>query len=265
MSLEELKGVVESVTDSGVWLSGTYLGRSKWFEGDWLTPANVGQNVSVVVDVFKDRPYLKRVRALGEKIPGFKPPERANQAPFGGGGRRISPEELELKRAERIQIARSVAIDRAITMTERGISIEKIAPVASIVEGYLLSGRFSFEASVPKKETAPGIASQESRRESPAADPSSEKAVPPAAPSVKKPSAQVAAPSARPKRLESQRVNALFNEAKRAHLVADWKDYESFIRGVLAVEVKTAYHLSVEDFAKIESYIRARLAEAKVA
>lgn len=77
-------------------------------------------------------------------------------------------------------------------------------------------------------------------------------------------------PPARPKpslgkRLESRAVNALFNEAKQSGLVAGWQDYERLIRKVLGGEVKSPYHLSPEEWARFESWVRPRQKAAKVA
>ena len=146
MSLEEREGVLDQVTEKGILLSGARLSYSKWFEGDRPTEDALGQKITVVVDRTENWQYLKRVLTIGEKVPGWTPPASPSANHKGGswmgGGRRMSPEELELKRAERIQIARSVSIDRAIDLAEKGITIEKVAPQAKVIEEYLLSGKF---------------------------------------------------------------------------------------------------------------------------
>ena len=165
MSLEEREGVLDQVTEKGILLSGARLSYSKWFEGDRPTEDALGQKITVVVDRTENWQYLKRVLTIGEKVTGWKPPEAAKSGSWGGGGRRMSPEEVELKRAERIQIARSVSIDRAIDMAEKGISIEKIAPQARVIEEYLLSGKFPIGAAPSGNgRTAPEAAPVPRRR-----------------------------------------------------------------------------------------------------
>lgn len=267
MSLEEREGVVERLTERGLWLSGTHLVYSKWYDGDRLSEEDVGRSVSVVVDVSNGREYLKRVKALGEKSPDWKPPERPpNKGFFPGPGRRMSPEELTLKRDEGVRIARSVAIDRAITLADRGITVEKIAPHARAVEEYLLTGRLPTEASASGNGTPKEVPPAEPHPRSPAPAPPPEDPPGPPAPSARKGATEPPTQAvSRSRRLPSLAVNDLFNEAKRAGLVADWKDYLSLIEGVLKAKAKSAYHLSREEFAKVESHVRARLAGSKVA
>jgi F0F1-type ATP synthase delta subunit len=69
----------------------------------------------------------------------------------------------------------------------------------------------------------------------------------------------------RPKKPTSQAVNGLFNEARRANLVADWKAYEALIRKVVGVEVKSPYHLTPDEFSKVVAFLQSRIAQAKVA
>jgi len=164
MSTEVREGVVDHLTENGVVLGGTRMGYSKWFEGERLTEAALGHTVKVLVDAGEKWTFLKKVLSIGEKVPGWTPPSRPDKGSWGGGGgfRRISPEELELKREEGIRIARSVSIDRAITMVEKGIAIEKVAPLARLVAEYLLTGKLPGPAAaalppeVPPRPAPPG-------------------------------------------------------------------------------------------------------------
>lgn len=257
MAIDKREGVLDRVSEKGVVLGGTCLSYSKWFEGERLTEASLGSKLTVLVDAGEKCSFLKRVLEIGEKVLGWNPPSESQGGSWGGGGgRRLSPEELELKRAEGVRIARCCAIERAVEMAERGIAIEKIAPHARALEEYFLTGNIPTQATKPEKGERP--------KEVPPALPRAERPAPPppreGPPSKGKPEAPP--PPAKPIRLESRAVNALFNEAKRAGLVAGWQDYESLIRKVLGVEVKDAYHLSPEEFAKFESSVRPHLKAA---
>jgi hypothetical protein len=263
MSLEERDGVLDQVTEKGILLSGVRLSYSKWFEGDRPTVDALGQKITVVIDRTENWQYLKRVISIGEKVPGWTPPASPSANPKGGswmgGGRRISPEELELKRAERIQIARSVSIDRAIDLAEKGISIEKVAPQAKVIEEYLLSGKFpigtvpsgngrqapEFAPEIPPPPPAPR-SKGEQEEPVPAAEEKADADVPP--------------PSRKPRRSTSQAVNALFNEARRGGLVADWKAYADLIESLPGQKGKAPYALSADELAKVEAYVRKAMA-----
>src|SRR5258706_5365036 len=114
MSLEEREGTLDQVTEKGIVLGGARLSYSKWFEGDRPTEDLLGRKIQVVVDAGEKCTFLKKIVQIGQKTEGWTPPEPGNRGSFGGGGgRRFSPEELQLKRDEGIRIARSVAVDRA--------------------------------------------------------------------------------------------------------------------------------------------------------
>src|SRR5258706_11694612 len=100
MSLEEREGTLDQVTEKGILLSGARLSYSKWFEGDRPTEDALGCKIRVVVDAGDKCTFLKKVIQIGDKATGWKPPENSNKGSWGGGGRRFSPEELELKREE---------------------------------------------------------------------------------------------------------------------------------------------------------------------
>lgn len=177
-----------------------------------------------------------------------------------GGGRRFSPEELTLKREEGIRIARSVAVDKAIAVVRDGIAVEKVAPLARVIEGYLLSGQFSSLES-DREHEKPSIAVPPPS--APARVPAAHD-VPPKAPGAPTapPSGQGArspAAGTRTRRPDPKVVNALFNEAKVAGLVADWNGYLALCRGVLKSVVKSPYGLTTQEFAQVESVLRGRL------
>lgn len=261
MSIEEREGVLDQVSEKGILLSGTRLSYSKWFEGDRPTEDALGCQMRVIVDAGEKCTFLKRVLSIGGKSLGWKPPDPAKKGFFGGGGgRRFSPEELELKREEGIRIARSVAIDRAITMAKEGISIEKVASLAQVIEEYVLKGTLpAVTTSSPKEALGKNVAEKP-----PSATPV--KVAPregPPPPPAKK-DASSAAPT-KPKRLENRAVNLLFNEAMRGGLVSDWNDYLVYIQNVLKVDLKSPYHLGVEDFTKVALVIQSKLGRSAAA
>jgi hypothetical protein len=255
VSIAEQDGVLDQVTDKGIILGGNRLSYSKWFEGDRPTEDDLGCRMQVVVDVGTKCSFLKKVLQIGEKADGWKPPELSNRGfGGGGGGRRSSPEELELEREKGIRIARSVAIDRAITMAKEGIPIGKVASLAQAIEEYVLKGTFPPVTTSSQKE-APGKSAPE---KPPSA--SSVKSAPDESPpeaSAKK-NESPTEPS-KLKRLENRAVNLLFNEAKKGGLVLDWNDYLVYIQNVLKVDLKSPYHLSVEDFTKVATVLRSKL------
>ena len=239
MPLEERQGVLDRATEKGILLGGVPLTYSKWFQGDRLSEDALGRTVTVLVDRTDKGQFVKKVVSIGEKPAGGTPPA----AGPGGGSppgaafpRRISPEELELKRQERVQIARSVSIDRAIELSAKGLSLERIAPTVKAIEEYLLSGRLS--GGLP-----------------PSGD----------APSASEPSPREVRPSPRPPRPLSQAVGALFNEARRAGLVADWKAYADLVRSLPGLGDKDPYTLTADEFARVELHVRKALAEHRVA
>ncbi len=266
MTIEKREGVLDRVTEKGIVLEGARLSYSKWFEGERPTEASLGLKLTVLVDAGEKCSFLKRVLAIGEKVSGWSPPPAAQSGSWGaGGGRKFSPEELDLKKADGVRIARCCAVERAVDMAERGITVEKIAAHARLLEEYFLTGtlppcapsgaerRSELKSELKSEEVPPAKPKSESR-----APTKTTTTAPKGDPSGSKP--QAPEPPARAKRLESRAVNALFNEAKRCGLVAGWQDYESLIRHVLGgADLKSAYHLSPEEFAKVESHVRPRL------
>lgn len=260
MSIEERTGTVDRVTDKGILLSGIRLSYSKWFDGDRPTEDLLGCNVRVLVDAGEKCVFLKRILSVEGKAPGWKPPETRERGSWGGGGRRFSPEELELEREKGVRIARSVAVDRAITMAEKGITLEKIADLTSAVEAYLLKG----ELPQGPKASLPEI--PEEHRTEPPQSASPAMAVQELIPAAKPPKKDaVPAAKALPKRLAPQSVNALFNEAMRGGLVKDWQGYVAYVQGVLKAKGKTPYQLSPSEFVIVEALVRSRLGHSSAA
>jgi len=255
VSIEEREGVLDQVGEKGILLSGARLSYSKWFEGQRPTEDALGCKIWVVVDAGQKCTFLKRIIRVGEKQNGWKSPEPGHKGSFGGGGgRRFSPEELELEIAKGIRIARSVAVERAILMVEKGITIEKIAGLASAVEAYLLKGILPEVPDADLPESPRRTGAEPPLSTNPAKLASEES--PPAAPA--KMESSPSAP-AKPKRLASRSVNFLFNEARQGGLVADWNDYLALIQNVLKVAIKSPYHLGVQDFARVETFVKSKL------
>jgi hypothetical protein len=262
LSLEEREGVVDRLTEKGVVIGGTWFGFSKYLKGPRLTEAHLGHQVTVLFRTYQERCFIDVVKAIGEKVPGWTPKASPPANPKGhswmGQGRRLSPEELALKRDEGVRIARSVAVDRAIAVLRDGVAVERIAPLAELFEGYLLSGRFSSMGSAAER-TLPPAAQALSSASAPAQLPSGDPTRPvPASPSEneERPSASSVS---RTRRLDPKAVNALFNEAKLGGLVSDWSGYLTLCRGVLKSGVKSPYALSATDFARVETALRDRL------
>jgi hypothetical protein len=261
VSIEEREGVLDQVSEKGIFLSGARLSYSKWFEGDRPTEEALGCKIRVVVDAGEKCTFLKKIVRIGEKANGWKPPEPRQMGSFGGGGgRRFSPEELELKREEGIRIARSVAIDRAITMAKEGIPIEKVASLALAIEEYVLKGKLPAVTTASQKE-APGKSAPETPPSASTAN--SVTAVHPESPRPPAPAKEAAPPvPAKPKKLAARVVSALFNEALRGGLVEDWQDYLAYIESVLKVQIKNPYQLNAAEFARVEAIIRSKLGQA---
>jgi hypothetical protein len=260
MSLEEREGTLDRVSDNGILLNGERLSYSKWFDGERPTVEALGCTVRVVVDVGLKCSFIKRILRIGDKTPGWKPPESSKGGAWGGQGRRMSPEELDLKREDGTRIARSVAIDRAITMAEKGITMERIVDLASAVETYLLKGILpqAAQASLPEVPGKKGSEAPASGKPTKAAQAPTPVAEPP-----KKDVVPLA--KAKPKRLTPQAVNALFNEAMRGGLVKDWQGYVAYVQSVLKVEGKTPYQMSLQDYAVVEGQVRSRLSRGSAA
>ena len=146
-------------------------------------------------------------------------------------------------------------------MAEKGIAIDQIASLARLVEEYLLRGQLpgpSAAAFPPEVPPGPFLPPDVKSVRAPSAPPPGE-AARQASPAPVPPKA------ARPKRPTSRQVNDLFNEARRANLVADWKAYEALLSRVLRVEAKSPYHLAPEEFARLEAFVRSRIAPGNVA
>ena len=60
-------------------------------------------------------------------------------------------------------------------------------------------------------------------------------------------------------------MNALFNEARRSGLVADWKAYADLIGSLPGLKAKVPYALSADEFAKVEAYVRKAMVGSRVA
>jgi len=258
LSLEEQEGVVDRLTEKGVVVGGTWFGFSKHLKGPRLTESHLGHKVTVLFHTYMERPYIDVVKAIGEKVPGWTPPAKPKGASWMGQGRRFSPEELALKRDEGVRIARSVAVDRAIAITKEGIAVERIAPLAQVIEGYLLTGKFSEMESAREAEKPP-VSAKPLSVPTPAPQPESDpKEQAQATPSAKE--ERSSATVSRTRRPDPKVVNALFNEAKVAGLVSDWSTYLAVCRGVVKSQVKSPYGLSAPEFARVESVLRGRLA-----
>ena len=261
MSLEEQEGVVDRLTEKGVVLGGTWFGFSKHLKGPRLTEAHLGHQATVLFHTYMERPYIDVVKAIGEKVPGWKPPENPKSGSWGGQGRRMSPEEIALKREEGVRIARSVAVDRAISLLKEGIGVEEISSLAQAVEGYLLSGKFPVAGNPPKQDVPRPPASP-----LPAPEPVPASYDPKGAASASSGDSKArSAGVPRTKRPDPKAVNALFNEAKRAGFLSDWGGYVTLCRGILKSPAKSPYGLTALEFTQVESDLRARLARGKVA
>jgi hypothetical protein len=260
---QEIEGTLDSVSEKGLVVGGSRLSYSKWFEGDRPTQDWLGCTVRILADIGDKCSFVKRILSIGAKVPGWKPPEKLDKGYWGGGGRRLSPEELELRRDEGTRIARSVAVDRAISMSEKGITLEKIGDLALAIEAYILKGDLSKAAKAAPTE-APGKEGNgtlpNTSRVSSVPEPGPESAHPPAP-------AKEAAPKAgaKPKRLASQAVNALFNDALRGGVVDDWADFLQIVEDVLKVKGKSPYQLDIPSFEKLASAIRAKLGQESAA
>lgn len=256
MSLEEREGTVDRLLDNGILLGGERLNYSKWFEGERPTQEAVGRKARVLLDVGEKCSFLKRVLAIGDKAIGWKPPGNPKGGPWQGGGRRLSPEEIALKREEGIRIARSVAIDRATALVKEGISPEKVAALAKSIEGYILTGTFAKEekdhkdANLPLASAAPPVAV-------PAPEPRDKASGLPMKHSTPA--------TTKPKRLPAKLVSGLFNEALRGGLVDDWSEFLAEVERVLKVQIKNPYQLDAAAFSKVEAVIRSKLAHNSAA
>jgi hypothetical protein len=267
MSLESQEGIVDRLTEKGVVLSGTWFGFSKHLKGPRLTEAHLGHKVTVHFHKYDDRNYIDVVQAVGEKVPGWKPPERSNFGSRGGGGGwRTSPEELELKVATEARIRRERALEFAMTLRERGLSLGEISPEALKLEAFFGTGRMPETATSRKSEVlspTPVVA---------ATSPVPAKAEKPpvssgiaAVPAQKAECKEGSTAHARPSRVATRAVSALYNQAMKARVVKDWKDYEALIRKALGRDAKDAYDQSPEDLKRVQLAIEARLAQPRVA
>jgi hypothetical protein len=262
MSLEEKEGVLDRVTEKGILLSGARLNYSKWFEGERPKEDLLGCKIRVVVDVGDKCSFVKKILHVDGKAAGWKPPESPEKGSFGGGGRRLSPEELELKLQEGKRIARCCAVERAVDMAKQGVAIENIAANARLLEEYFTSGKLPVEAITPKPE-APvmepplPLTSAVPAEPAPSTNPQSSPAAVPVIGAAAKPP--------RPKRLAAKLVSSLFNEALRGGLVDDWTDFLAEIERVLKVQIRNPYQIAPSDFAKVEAVFRSKLGSSNAA
>ncbi len=250
MGIETRSGTLDSVTEQGIVLGGERLSYSKWFEGPRPEASALGRVLCVRVDAGEKFTFLKRVLTMGEPSPGWKPPEIPPKGSTGGGfGRfagRFSPEELTLKREEGLRIARSVAIDRALTMAEKGIPFEKVADLASAVEAWLLRG-----VSTPAGQPVPAMPVPPPGVHPAGPTPPSLQKAPPL---EKAPAPPAPRPAKKAPRLEPRAVSSLFNEALRGKLVAGWPEFREVLSGLLGHEVKDPYRLSLDEYAQVKGF-----------
>lgn len=250
MANEERQGILERLTDRGIVLDGARLSYSKWFEGEPLVESALGCRIRVLVDAGEKCTFVKRVLEIGQKVPGWTPPAAGPSGPWGGGGRRISPEELDLKKSEGPRIARSVALDRAITILEKKIPLGEIFSTARTLEEYILTGKPP-QAAEPEEKAPKDPPSVAASPEKPVRNPSTAPAASP--------------PTRRMRRPSNASVNDLFNEARRAGVVADWHAFDQLVSGIVGRDAKSPYHLSLEEFAKVEAAVHARPRRTHVA
>jgi hypothetical protein len=262
VSVEERRGTLDRVTEKGILISGARLSYSKWFEGDRPTEDLLGCQIRVIVDAGDKVSFLKKILGVDGKAPGWKPPENPEKGSPGGPGRRLSPEELALKVDEGIRIARSVAIDRAIMMVDKGISIDQIGGLAPAIEAYILKGVLPEAAKAPEAKAHP----KEGDGTLPSASPP--KSVPKSDPESARPAAsakEALGKAAKPRRLPAKLVSGLFNEALRGGLVEDWPVFLELIEGVLKVEVKNPYQMNSVQYARVEAVVRQKLGQGSAA
>jgi hypothetical protein len=267
MANEGRQGTLERLTEKGVVLSGTWFGYSHYLKGDRLTEAHVGCPVTVLVHEYKEKFYIDKVTSIGEKIPGWKPPEAPKKGfQGGGGGWRTSPEELGLKVATESRLRRERALEFAMTLKERGLKIEEISPLALAFEAYFGKGVLPEAAPSPKRK-APAekpipAAPSSVPKEAGAKPAASEQAGDPPDKVAKKESS----PAPRnPARVPPRAVSALYNQAMRARVVKDWKDYEALIRKTLGPDTKDVYDQNLQDLARVQAAIQARVGQSRVA
>jgi hypothetical protein len=262
MSLEEREGVLDRVTEKGILLSGDRLSYSKWFEGDRPTEDLLGCKIRVVVDVGEKCSFVRKLLRVDGKVSGWKPPVNSDKGSFGSGGRRLSPEELELKVQEGRRIARCCAAERAVEMVRQGVTVHEIASQARLLEEYFTTGKLPIDATMPTSEspvkpTPVPPKSLSLAKPVPSANPQSSPT-----PGPEKPAAP---PPSKPKRLAAKVVSGLFNEALRGGLVDDWQDFLAEIERVLKVQIKNPYQLDSSAFSKVESVIRSKLGQSSAA
>jgi len=262
MSLEEREGVLDRVTEKGILLSGDRLSYSKWFEGDRPTEDLLGCTIRVVVDVGEKCSFVKKLLRVDGKVPGWKPPVNSDKGSFGGGGRRLSPEELELKVQEGRRIARCCAAERAVDMAKQGVTVRAIAAEARLLEEYFITGKLPIEASAPTSGTPVMATPVPPKSTSPAKPAPSEN--PPSSPAAV-PVKTAAVPSTKPKRLAARMVSSLFNDALRCGLVDDWPDFLAEIERILKVQIKNPYQLEASTFSRVEAVIRSKLGQSSAA
>lgn len=274
VSIEEREGVLDQISEKGILLSGSRLSYSRWYEGDRPTEDSLGCKIRVVVDAGEKCTFLKKVLHVGEKSQGWMPPDPGKKGFFGGGGGRgLTPEELELKRAEGPRISRNCSIEHATEILEKKIPLKKLGLLSQWLASFTIDGVFppmpkellegESEGAIPP----PAPSGTPSEPAPPAAAPA--KTVPasnpPAIPTPGPAKGAAPAPAVKPKKLSARVVGALFNDAMRGGLVEDWKDYLARIEDVLKVKVKNPYHLDAAQFATVEAVLRKKLGHESAA
>jgi len=262
MSLEQREGVLDRVTEKGILLSGDRLNYSKWFEGERPKEDLLGCKIRVVVDVGDKCSFVKKIVHVDGKAPGWKPPENPERGSYGGGGRRFSPEELELKREEGRRIARCCAAERAVDMAKQGVTVQAIAAEARLLEEYFISGKLPIEAARPTSESPVKPAPVPPEGKSPAKPISN--ANPPSSPTPTPGKAAAPTPT-KPKRLAAKVISGLFNEALRGGLVDDWPDFLAELERILKVQIKNPYQLDASSFSRVEAIFRSKLGHSSAA
>ena len=252
---QELKGIVERLTEKGFVCSGTWVGYSKFYKGTRFTDEHIGCPVTLVVHEYQERLYADRVTALGDKDPNFtasapEPEARSSSGVF----RRLSPEELELKKLEGPRIARSVGLQWATTYgVQKDLSYVSILALASAFARFVFTGEFSVNEASPENETPKSPASKV-----PATEPTQ---------ASEETDGNVQAPnSSRWGGKDTKtKVNALFNVARAAGIVGNWPKWTKGICQIIGRELGSPYDLTQEEYAEVEAFVQDRLKVARAA
>jgi len=138
-------------------------------------------------------------------------------------------------------------------LVKEGVTLEEIAPFAKAVEQYLLNGELPMGSAtakiapekVPPAPPAPSV---------PSTPPESTR---PPEPPKGAPPRQV-----KPKRLASQAINTLFNEALRGGVVDDWADFLQIVEDVLKVKGRSPYQMDIPAFERVAAVVRTKLGQS---